>query len=108
NNWPEDAGVAEPLLALARSGKTLSQQVLGMRGYLQYVKGDKALGDDQKVSKVSEVTSLLKRPEEKRLAIAAIDGIPTATGLDLLVNFASEPAIADDACSAILSITGKS
>jgi len=108
NNWPEDAGVAEPLLALARSGKTMSQQVLGMRGYLQYIKGDKALGDDQKVSKVSEVTSLLKRPEEKRLAIAAIDGIPTASGLDLLVTFAAEPAVADDACSAILSVTGKS
>jgi len=108
NNWPEDAAVAEPLLALAKSGKGMSQQVLGMRGYLQYLKGDKALKDDDKVNKVNDVVPLLKRPEEKRLAIAVIDGIPTSAGLDLLMTFAAEPAIADDACSAILSVTSKS
>jgi HEAT repeat protein len=107
NNWPEDAGVAEPLLTLAKSGKSMSQQVLGMRGYLQYVKGDKGLKDEEKVIKVTEVIPLLHRPEEKRLAIAAIDGIPTSNALDLLINFAAEPAVVDDACSAIVSTTGK-
>jgi HEAT repeat protein len=107
NNWPEDAAVAEPLLSLAKSGKSMSQQVLGMRGYLQYVKGDKGLKDDDKVAKVTEVMPLLQRPEEKRLAIAAIDGIPTSSALDLLLTFASEPALVDDACSAIVSTTGK-
>jgi len=108
NNWPDDAAVAEPLLMLAKSGKKMSQQVLGMRGYLQYVKADKGLNDDQRVGKVNELVPLLKRPEEKRLAIAAIDGIPTSAGLELLMAFATEPAIADDACSAIITITGKS
>src|SRR5438876_1708215 len=83
NNWPDDASVAEPLLMLAKSGKTMSQQVLGMRGYLLYVKADKGLKDDERVGKVSELVPLLKRPEEKRLAIAAIDGIPTSAGLEL-------------------------
>jgi hypothetical protein len=41
------------------------------------------------------------------LAIAAIDGIPTGSALDLLMNFAAEPAVVDDACSAIVSATGK-
>ena len=108
NNWPDDAAVAEPLLMLAKSGKKMSQQVLGMRGYLQYVKADKALKDDERVAKVSELIPLLKRPEEKRLAIAAIDGIPTSAGLELLTTFAGEPTIADDACAAIITITGKS
>src|SRR5437867_1242002 len=99
NNWPDDASVAEPVLMLAKSGKKMSQQVLGMRGYLLYVKADKALKDDERIAKVSELVPLLKRPEEKRLAIAAIDGIPTSAGLELLMTFATEPAIADDACS---------
>jgi HEAT repeat protein len=107
NNWPDDAAVAEPLLMLAKSGKKMSQQVLGMRGYLLYVRGDRGLKDDQKVSKVSELMPLLTRPEEKRLAIAAIDGVTTPAGLELLLTFAAEPAIADDACSAIIVITGK-
>jgi HEAT repeat protein len=106
NNWPEDSGVAEPLLALARSGGKTSYQVLALRGYLQYVQGDKQLKDDQKVGKVTEVLVLIKRPEEKRLAIAAIGGIPTAGALGLLATFAAEPAITEDACSAIVELAG--
>src|ERR1035437_5374720 len=104
NNWPEDSGVAEPLLTLAKSSGKTSYQVLALRGYLQYVQGDKQLKDDEKVGKVTELLPLIKRPEEKRLAIAAIGGIPTAGALGLLVTFVAEPAIAEDACSAIVKI----
>jgi HEAT repeat protein len=106
NNWPEDSGVAEPLLALARSGGKTSRQVLALRGYLQYVQGDKQLKDGEKVSKVSEVLPLIKRPEERRLAIAAIAGIPTAGALEVLTTFAADPAVAEDACSAIVKLAG--
>jgi hypothetical protein len=106
NNWPEDSGVAEPLLTLAKSGTKTSYQVLALRGYLQYVRGDKRLKDDEKVAKVTEVLPLLKRPEEKRLAIAAIGAIPTPGALELLVTFAAEPAIAEDACSAMVKLAG--
>jgi hypothetical protein len=75
-----------------------------LRGYLQYVQGDKRLKDNEKVGKVTELLPLLKRPEEKRLAIAAIGGIPTPGALELLVTFAAEPAIAEDACSAIVKL----
>jgi HEAT repeat protein len=108
NNWPEDSAVAEPLLALAKSGRKTSHQVLGMRGYLQYIKSDKQLSNEQKVSKISESMPLLKRPEEQRLAMAAIDGISTPGALELLSHFAAEPEMADDACAAIVSLTGKS
>jgi hypothetical protein len=106
NNWPEDSGVAEPLLALARSSGKTAHQVLALRGYLQFVQGNKQLKDDEKVGKVTQVLPLLKRPEEKRLAIAAIGGIPTAGALEVLVTFAAEPAIAEDACSAIVKLAG--
>jgi HEAT repeat protein len=106
NNWPEDSGVAEPLLALARSSGKASYQVLALRGYLQFVQGYKQLKDDEKVGKVTQVLPLLKRPEEKRLALAAIGGIPTAGALEVLVTFAAEPAIAEDACSAIVKLAG--
>ena len=106
NNWPEDSGVAEPLLTLAKSGSKPSYQVLALRGYLQYVQGNKQLKDDEKVSKVTDVLPLIKRPEEKRLAIAAIGGVPTPGAFELLVTFAAEPAIAKDACSAIVKLAG--
>ena len=104
NNWPEDGGVAEPLLALIRNSQKTSYQVLGLRGYLQYVQGDKQLKDDAKVGKVKDVVPLLKRPEEQRLALGVVGNIPTAQALELLVTLAAEPAIADDAWSAVVRI----
>src|SRR5260370_40949502 len=79
-----------------------------MRSFLHYVKGDKCFKDDERVRKCSELVPLVSPPEEKRLAIAAIDGIPTSAGLELLMTFAGEPTIADDACAAIITITDKS
>ena len=81
-------------------------QVLALRGYLQYVQGDKRLKDDEKVGKVTELLPLIKRPEEKRLAIAAIGAIPTPGALELLMTFAAEPAVAEDACSAVVKLAG--
>jgi len=107
NNWPEDDGVAVPLLTLAKSGKKLSHQVLGLRGYLQYVQEDKKLKDEQKVARVTEVRSLLKRPDETRLAIAALGSIPTAGALEALLTFTADPAVAEDACSALVNLAGR-
>jgi HEAT repeat protein len=106
NNWPEDSGVAEPLLAVARSSGKTSYQVLALRGYLQYVQGDKQLKDDAKVGKVADVLPLIKRPEEKRLAIAAVGAIPSAVVLEMLATFAADPAVAEDACSAVVKLAG--
>lgn len=107
NNWPEDSRAGEALLTLAKSGKKTSHQVLGARGYLQYVRGDKKLGNDEKVARVSELLPLVKRPEEKRLAIAVIGVVPTAGALTMLTSLAADPAVAEEACSALVNLAGK-
>ena len=106
-NWPEDAAVAEPLLVLAKSGKKPSYQVLGLRGFLEYVQGDKKLGNDQKLAKVQDMLPLLKRPEEKRLAIAALSAAPSAGALELTLTFAADGAVAEDAYLAVLNMAAK-
>lgn len=108
NNWPGDAGAAEPLLTLAKSGRKMSHQVLGLRGYLQYVRGDAKLGDGEKVAKVTELLPLIKRPEEKRLAISVVGAAPTAGSLELLTTLATDPAVTEEACSAMVNLAGKS
>jgi hypothetical protein len=107
NNWPGDTAAAEALLALAKSGKKMSHQVLGLRGYLQYVRGDKNLSDSGKVAKVSELLPLIQRPEEKRLAIGLVGAIRTAGSLGLLTTLAADPTVAEDACAAIVNLTGR-
>jgi HEAT repeat protein len=104
NRWPEDAAAAEPLLALAKSGKKASHRILALRGVLQYLQGDKKLGDEARLARVTEVLPLASRPEEKRLAIPVLGSIPSARALEMLVPLAEDPATAEEACSAIVSL----
>ncbi len=107
NNWPGDTAAAEALLTLAKSSKKMLHQVLGLRGYLEYVRGDKQLNNSAKVTKVNELLPLIQRPEEKRLAISVVGAIRTAGSLELLTTLASDPAVAEDACSAIVNMSGR-
>src|SRR5262249_43296495 len=81
NTWPEDEGIAEPLLNLAKHSQKPSYQALAMRGYLQFLQGDKKMSGEEKLAKVQEALPLMNRPEEKRAAIAVVQSIPTAAGL---------------------------
>jgi HEAT repeat protein len=104
NNWPEDAAVAEPLLALVKSGKKRSYQVQGVRGYLLYVQENKKLSDVDKLMAIDNLIPLLKQPQEKRLAISVLSGIPTVKTLESLVSLAADPAIAEEASLAIVNV----
>jgi len=107
NNWPDDVGVGEALLALAKSGKKKSHQALGLRGYLQYLREDKKLGGDEKLAKVNEVLPLLASAEDKRPAIAVLNAVPAAGALEVLMTFAADPEVAEEAYSAIVNLAAK-
>jgi len=79
-----------------------------LRGYLQFLLGDEKLKKDDKLAKLQEILPLLQRPEEKITAIAVLQGIPAPAALDLLAGFASEPAVADDACAALVQASTQS
>jgi HEAT repeat protein len=107
SNWPEDDGVAAPLLKLARSSGKTSHQVLGLRGALDYAQSGKKLKEDDRVAMVKDLLPLITRPEEKRQAIAALGAAPTTSSLEMLITFAGEPAVAEEACLSLLNIAGK-
>jgi HEAT repeat protein len=107
NTWPEDEAIAQPLLNLARHSKKPTYQVLAMRGYLQFLQGDKKMSGEEKLAKIEEALPFMTRPEEKRAAITVVQSIPTANGLTMLAKLAEEPAITEDACSAIVDLAGK-
>jgi len=107
NNWPDDSGIAQPLLALAKSERKPSHQILGLRGYLQYLQGTKQLKDPDKLAKVNEVLPLLKSPEQKQLAAAVLGAIPTPGTLELLKTFTADPATTEAACSALTALAAR-
>lgn len=103
-NWPDDTSVAAPLLKLASSGKKLAHQVQGIRGYLDYVQEASNLTAPDKVKKIQDVMPLLKRPEEKRLAVAALGAIPSAASLEALSTLTADSAVTEEACLAIINL----
>lgn len=107
NNWPEDSSVLEPLLALAKDPTRTTYQVLAARGYLHFLEGDKQLKEADKLGKVRELMPMLQRPEEQQLAVTVIGGVPTEQALELLCDFCVQPAAAEDACAAIVKLTGE-
>lgn len=107
NNWPEDTSAGRELLLLAKSDRKMSHKVLGLRGYLQYVRGNPKLSADEKVTRVKDLLPQIKRPEEERLAIAVLGGAPTSGALELLTTLALDPTVAEEAYSAMVSLTGR-
>jgi HEAT repeat protein len=107
NTWPEDESIAEPLLNIAKASKKPNYQVLAMRGYLQFLEGDKQMRADEKLAKVQEAVPFMTRPEEKRSAIAVVQSIASPKSLDLLMTFAADPALKEDACLAIVDFAGR-
>jgi HEAT repeat protein len=107
NNWPQDSEAGQTLLRLATSAKKMSHQVLGLRGYFQYIRGTKKLGNEQKVTRVVDLLSHIKRPEEKRLAIAVLAEAPSSSALELLTTFAEDSAVVEEVYSAMVQIAGQ-
>ncbi len=107
STWADDAGVAEPLLALAKSSPKENHQVLGLRGYLRFVEVSKQIKESDKSAKVGEVLGRAKRPEEKRLAMSVLRDCPNSNSLDLLQGLTKDSDVADDAYSAVVALASK-
>jgi len=104
-NWPEDSEAGQALLMLATSAKKMPHQVLGLRGYLQYIRGNKKLSNERKVARIKDLLSHIKRPEEKQQAVAVLGEAPSASALELLMTLAEDPAVVEEAYSAMVRIT---
>jgi HEAT repeat protein len=103
NNWPEDPGVVEPLLTLAKSANKEAHRLLGLRGYLLYFQDNKKLKDDEKLAGLEAVAALITRPEEKRMAIALLATVPNVRALESLVGYAADAGVVEEACVAIVA-----
>ncbi len=106
NNWPDDAEAAAILLELASSAEKLQHKVLGLRGYLQYIRTTKNLTPEKKVAEIEDLLAHIQRAQEKRQAIATLGDIPSKSSLELLTSFAEDNTLVEEACSAIVQVAG--
>ena len=101
--WP-DADAAPYLLALAKEGKDLRQQVLAIRGLVRLASPQKDKPAD--LPMLADAMKLAKRPEEKRLVLGVLGKVATPQSLALVVPALDDPALAEDAGLAAVLIAG--
>lgn len=104
NNWPDDSTVAEPLMNLIKSGKKRAHQVQGVRGYLLHIQENKKLSNPDKVAAIDSLLPLLKQSTERKLAVSALGNIPTGKSIQSLSTLATDPALAEEANLAIVTV----
>jgi HEAT repeat protein len=101
SNWPT-MEAAPHLLKLAKS-KNLTQQVLGLRGYVRLAQ-TVAADRNVKTEMLNTVMPLAKRPEEIKLVLAAWGTVPTVEALNVLVPYLDEKGVGNEAAQAIFAV----
>lgn len=101
-DWPTVDAVPD-LLAMAKMPASPTIKILALRGLLRLIPLQEVT-PDQKLTSVKEALALVERPEEKRLALAALGGIPTAESLALVMPELANPALRAEASLAAVAI----
>ena len=104
NTWPEDGGVAEPLLTLAKTGKKPSYRVQALRGYLQYLEENKKLSNPDKVTKIKELLPSVQSAEEKQQVISVLGTLPVPASLSVLSDMAEDNSVSEEAYISMLKV----
>lgn len=101
-DW-DSADALPDLAQLARTTPDKKWKILALRGQLRLIPLQDA-SPEQKLAALKEAMALIERPEEKRLALAALGEIPTAESLAIVVPFLSADGLKEEAGIAAVAI----
>ena len=103
SDWPTLDAVPH-LLELARSDD-LGRQVLGLRGYVRLARTEPSV--EKKTGMLTEAMKLAKRPQEKKLVLAAWGTLATEQSLNVLRPHLDDPPVRNEAASAIVAVAAE-
>ncbi len=100
SDWPT-LDAAPHLLVLAQS-KDLSEQVLGLRGYVRLVGLEASV--ENKIKMLNEAMALATRADEKKYVIGAWAAVFATQSLDALKPAMDDAEVQEEAAAAILAV----
>ncbi|MCX7047395.1 MAG: hypothetical protein NTX50_18160 [Candidatus Sumerlaeota bacterium] len=103
--WPA-ADALPDVTQLAKTSADAKIKILALRACFRLIPLQNT-PDEKKFAAVKEVIALAVRDEEKRLALAALETIPTAESLALVATQLTDPNLKDEAALAAVSIAEK-
>ncbi len=96
---------AVPHLRKLAQSDDLSRQVLGLRGYVRLARVEPS--SEKKARMLTEAMDLAKRPNEKKLVVAAWGTLPTEQSLNMLLPQLDDTAVRTEAASAIVAVAAE-
>ena len=99
------AEAAKDLLGLATSLPDEAEKRLCLRGYINLI-GSEELAAPRRLAMGREAVALAQGPEEKKLLLSRLAGVPEAESLALIVPWLEDAATREEAGAAILAVAG--
>jgi HEAT repeat protein len=100
SEWP-DATLVGDLLAVAKSEKSETHQILAIRGYLKLLVLPNLRTRQQTVAMLAEVRGLAKQAQEKKGLLAILQTVPCAEALEMAKGMLNDPDVAEEAQTAV-------
>jgi HEAT repeat protein/type 1 glutamine amidotransferase len=97
---------ADDLLAIARQSSNRTHRILALRGYLRMA-GQADVPPSRRVAMCQVGLRLATRDDERRLALTALAGVPTAEALAVTLPFLSNANLKEEAGAAAVAIGQK-
>ncbi|MBI5821439.1 MAG: hypothetical protein HZA88_20925 [Verrucomicrobia bacterium] len=104
-DW-QTADALPDVMQIAKTATDKKFKILALRGQLRLIPIQDA-SDDQKLASLKEAMALIERDEERRLALAALGGVPTADSLELVMPYLSAGNLKGEASIAAVAISAK-
>jgi HEAT repeat protein/type 1 glutamine amidotransferase len=101
--WPGSTP-ADDVLAIARTTRDLTHQVLALRGYVRMVGSAKYRSPDAAVESFKTALNLASRPEEIKLVLGALPDFACLEALALAESFLNTEGVQEEALAAVDAI----
>jgi HEAT repeat protein len=101
--WPDAAAVAD-LSPIAHSDKSLRRRILALQGVIRLAGPAGKLPAPEALKLLTDAMSLAERPDEKKLALAALGDVKHQAAIDLAAKCLSDPALEVEAATAVVKI----
>lgn len=98
--------VAPDLLELAQGGGDSTVKSLALRGYLRLA-GEAEVPARDRLEMCRQAAKLVEKDDEKRLLLAVLSGMNAPAAVGLIEPFLDQPAIQEEACTAIVGLAEK-
>ncbi len=104
-DW-QTADALPDVVQIAKTATDKKFKILALRGQLRLIPIQDA-SDDQKLASLKEAMALIERDEERRLALAALGGVPTPDSLALVMPYLGAGNLKGEASIAAVAISAK-